>query len=138
MKFRKNSHHKDIDLNITPLIDIVFLLLIFFMVSTNFNKITNISLMLPKVSKEYNKEISKAINLKVTSDGQYYINDIPVVNNSKKTLVNAIKNISENNNNLPFIILGDGKAPHQAIVVALDAAGELGFNKVRIAAIEAS
>lgn len=138
MKFRNTSTKKELELNITPLIDIVFLLLIFFMVSTNFNKITQISLMLPKVSKEFKSDLIETINLKVTSEGNYFINDRPVVNNSKRTLMSAIKEISKSNTDLPFVIMGDEKAPHQAIVVALDAAGELGFDKIRIAAIQAA
>lgn len=138
MKFRNANTKKELELNITPLIDIVFLLLIFFMVSTNFNKITQISLSLPKVSKEFMAEIVETINLKVTSEGSYFINDMPVVNNSKRTLISAIREVSKNNSELPFVIMGDEKAPHQAIVIALDAAGELGFDKIRIAAIQAS
>jgi biopolymer transport protein ExbD len=135
MNFRKKTINKDLELNITPLIDIVFLLLIFFMVSTNFNKFTQLNLSLPQVSKSYNDELPLSINLKITSKGSYFINDTPLSHNDKRTLVIAIKRYSENNSKLPFIISGDAKAPHQAVVQALDAASELGFTNVRIAAV---
>lgn len=138
MNFRNHRQSKDIDLNITPLIDIVFLLLIFFMVSTNFNKFTQINLSLPKVTNEYNKDDSNSINLKITSEGNYYINDLPVTHNDKRTLISALRQHSKNsddNNKIAFTIFGDAKAPHQSIVQALDAAGELGFTHVRIAAV---
>lgn len=132
----KNRQNKDIDLNITPLIDIVFLLLIFFMVSTNFNKFTQLNLNLPKVSKEYNNESPDSINLKITAKGDYFINDLPVTSNDKRTLMIALNKISEKNYDLPFVILGDSNAPHQAVVKALDAANDCGFNKIRIAAVK--
>lgn len=95
MNFRNHRQSKDIDLNITPLIDIVFLLLIFFMVSTNFNKFTQINLSLPKVTNEYNKDDSNSINLKITSEGNYYINDLPVTHNDKRTLISALRQHSK-------------------------------------------
>lgn len=143
MNFRHSRYSrqsKEIDLNITPLIDIVFLLLIFFMVSTNFNKFTQINLSLPKVSNEFSKTDTNTINLKITSEGNYYIDDMPVSHNDKRTLVSALRQHSKSfddstMNKVIFTISGDAKAPHQSIVQALDAASELGVSQIRIAAV---
>lgn len=139
MKFRETSRDDELTINITPLIDIVFLLLIFFMVSTNFNKFTQLTLSLPEVSKVYNNEQQQALNLKVTAKGEYYLNDIPITSNDKKTLMSAIKQLSNKEiayDQQGFVISGDGNAPHQAIVTALDAAGELGFKNIKLAAVK--
>lgn len=134
MKFKTNSSEQVLDINITPLIDIVFLLLIFFMVSTNFNKFTQINLTLPQVTKEYNQVQNDVINLKIMASGNYYVNDMPVNGTDKKVLMAAIRNFMSDDQSL--IISGDSKAPHQAIVTALDAAGELGIDKIKLAAVK--
>lgn len=139
MKFRNKDRNSDreLDLNITPLVDVVFVLLIFFMVSTNFNKITQLNLQLPQVTKEYSSELAGKVNLKITADGHYVINDLAVTASNKQTLMNAMVKIAGINREIPLIISGDKSAPHQAVVIALDAAGELGFKQIRIAAVKA-
>jgi biopolymer transport protein ExbD len=136
MKFRNKQREKEIDLNITPLVDVVFVLLIFFMVSTNFNKVTQLNLQLPRVTKDYNSEIAGKLDLKITSSGNYFINNLEVISNNKQTLMNAMSKVAGTNRELPLIIAGDKNAPHQAVVIALDAAGELGFKQIKIAAVK--
>ena len=137
MKFRKSSRDKDLTLNVVPLTDVALVLLIFFMATTSFNNITQLSLSLPEVDKSFNESPAEQITLNVTAEGDYYLNDQKLINNQKRTLISAVNLlVKENKNNIPFVISGDGKAPHQAIVTALDAAGELGLEKVRIAAVK--
>ena len=135
MNFRKKKK-THIELNVIPLVDVVFVLLIFFMVTTNFNQVTQLNLQLPQVTNEYKSEVKDAVRLKITADGMYYINDMPVLNQDKRILMNAIVKVVGANRNLPFTVSGDGAAPHQAVVTALDAASELGFNQIRITAVK--
>lgn len=137
MKFRKNSRDKDLTLNVVPLTDVALVLLIFFMATTSFNNITQLSLSLPEVDKSFNEAPNEQITLNVTADGDYYLNDQKLINNQKRTLISAINLlVKENKTNMPFVISGDGNAPHQAIVTALNVASELGIEKVRIAAVK--
>lgn len=139
MRFRKKSvNNNEMELNVTSLVDIVLVLLIFFMVTTNFNKITNLTLRLPEVTKEFNKEAISGLTLTVTKQGKYYLNDLPVEQSTKQSLISAITDLAHDNRELSFVISGDGEAPHQAVVTALEAAGELGFSNIRLAAVKNS
>ena len=89
-----------------------------------------------KSTKEYDAELAGKVNLKITAEGNYFINDLEVSTSNKQTLMNAMLKIAGTNRQVPLIISGDKNAPHQAVVIALDAAGELGFKQIRIAAVK--
>ncbi len=131
MKFRR-QRTEDEGINLTPLIDVVFLLLIFFMVSTTFTKRTQLSVDLPEAVGEQNSELPKQIEITIAADGSYAVNDQVLVNNKVETLKTAITKLSEGNNKVPLVITADAKTPHQAVVQAMDAAGQLGFAHLSI------
>lgn len=131
MKFRR-QRTEDEGINLTPLIDVVFLLLIFFMVSTTFTKRTQLSVDLPEAVGEQNSELPKQIEIMIAADGSYAVNDQVLVNNKLETLKAAITKLSEGNNKVPLVITADAKTPHQAVVQAMDAAGQLGFAQLSI------
>ncbi len=131
MKFRR-QRTEDEGINLTPLIDVVFLLLIFFMVSTTFTKRTQLSVDLPEAVGEQNSELPKQIEILIAADGSYAVNNQVLVNNKVETLKTAITKLSEGNNKVPLVITADAKTPHQAVVQAMDAAGQLGFAHLSI------
>ncbi len=131
MKFRR-QRTEDEGINLTPLIDVVFLLLIFFMVSTTFTKRTQLSVDLPEATGEQNSELPKQIEIMIAADGSYAVNDQVLVNNKIETLKSAIDKLSEGNNKVPLVITADAKTPHQSVVQAMDAAGQLGFAHLSI------
>ena len=125
------------DVNLTPLIDVVFLLLIFFMVSTTFQKDAVIEVELPGVSPETSApeaEPPESIELTVDREGNYYINDKALVNNSMDTLVRAIEKEAGERRDMPFVINADAEASHQSVIRVMDAAGFSGFQKITFAA----
>lgn len=126
MKF---THRKkvEVDVNLTPLIDVVFLLLIFFMVSTTFIKDSRLSIDLPQADGETSQVASNSIEIIISKTGQYAINDVALVNSSLRTLKAAIDRVSDGDSKMPMIITADAATPHQAVVRAMDAAGQLGF-----------
>lgn len=126
MKF-KRQNTEEISVNLTPLIDVVFLLLIFFMVSTSFTKEAHLKLDLPKASPEAAETDVRVIDIVITADGQYSINEQSLLNQQLDTLKRAIAKASRNNKELPVTITADAQTPHQAVVRAMDAAGQLGF-----------
>lgn len=140
MQFRNNTRNKDrdLELNVTSLVDIILVLLIFFMVTANLNQLTNLSIQLPKVDKAYIDNATQTLNLTITSEGNYVLNNEQLINNQKKILISAITSKVADKRDLPFVITGDSKAPYQAIMTALDTAGELGFANVRFAAVKES
>ena len=126
MKFKRQSQAED-SVNLTPLIDVVFLLLIFFMVTTTFTKETHLSVDLPEASGEPSIESAHQVDILINADGSYAINGQAVVNKSLATLMKALKQVAEGDTNRPLTITADAKTPHQAVVTAMDAAGQLGF-----------
>jgi len=126
MKFARRAR-TEVEINVTPLIDVVFLLLIFFMVSTTFTKDTRIAIELPEASGEQAQITEKQIEITVTRSGEFAVNEVKLINNKIDTLKSAIEKVSEGNSSIPLIITADSATPHQSVVTAMDAAGQLGF-----------
>ncbi|WP_422133330.1 MULTISPECIES: ExbD/TolR family protein [unclassified Endozoicomonas] len=127
MKFRRQSR-EEVSLNLTPLIDVVFLLLIFFMVSTTFTKETQLAIDLPEASGEQSASVEKTqVEITISREGHYAVNGQSLLNNGLETLKNALAKVSEGDSNLPLTITADAKTPYQSVVTAMDAAGQLGF-----------
>jgi len=133
----KRQNKEDLSLNLTPLIDIVFLLLIFFMVSTTFTKENHLAINLPEASGEVSQEPSKMVEVVIDKDGQYSVNGSALVSTTLITLKQAVQKVAENDREIPFIITADASTPHEAVVRAMDAAGQLGFSRLSITSKQA-
>ena len=120
------------DIVLTPLIDVVFLMLIFFMVSTTFQKESVVKVDLPKASTQEEAAKEDIVEVTVNATGEYFINRARVLNREAKTLKAAIIKHAGTNNERPFIIRADAKAPHQAVVTVMDVAGQLGYTRLSI------
>jgi len=121
------------DINLTPLIDVVFLLLIFFMVSTTFNRDSELSIELPAAAAEAQKRRPDSIEVAIDAQGRFYVNGRQLLNTQSKTLRQALENAAGDNDTPPIIISADAKTPHQAVVQIMDAARELGFVRLTFA-----
>ncbi len=131
MKFRRQKlDHEGV--NLTPLIDVVFLLLIFFMVSTTFTKETHLSVDLPEATGAPSDDNPKQIEILIAEDGSYAVNGRALVNTQIDTLKSALLKVSDGDNKLPLVITADAKTQHHAVVEAMDAAGQLGFVQLSI------
>lgn len=127
---------EEIDLNLTPLIDVVFLLLIFFMVSTTFEKTAKLKVDLPEASAQAVQQPDKKIVIGIDVKGRYYINDRQLVNTQIKTLKLALMKVSGDNKEMPIVLRADAKTPHQSVVRAMDAASQLGLTRLSISTLE--
>jgi biopolymer transport protein ExbD len=121
-----------VEVNLTPLIDVVFLLLIFFMVSTTFTKESHLSIDLPESSGDPARELANQIEVSITRSGDFAINEVALLNNDIETIKTGIRQVSGGDNSIPMIITADGATPHQAVITAMDAAGQLGFVQLSI------
>lgn len=128
----KRQNKEVLDLNLTPLIDIVFLLLIFFMVSTTFTKENHLAVNLPEANGEVVDAPDKMVEVIIDKFGQYRVNSQALINTKLLTLKQAIEKVSEGDKSLPFIITADALTPHESVVRAMDAAGQLGFSRLSI------
>ena len=134
MKFERRAKPA-VEVNLTPLIDVVFLLLIFFMVSTSFTKQSELTLALPTASGESREIIPDLIELVVTREGAYRVNGLPLSGTRVNTIKDALYQLSKGDTTLPLAIVADAQASHQSVVTAMDAAGQLGFSRLSIATL---
>ena len=124
------------EVNMTSLIDVVLLLLIFFMVSTSFVKQSQISIRLPEAdSSAIVDEVPQQLDIMITEQGTFLVNGRELVNNRPETVRNALQKVSGGNTQLPLTISADANARHQFVVTAMDVAGKLGFSKISIATV---
>lgn len=115
------------EVNLTPLIDIVFLLLIFFMVSTTFERDSELSIELPEASVEPDELTREVIDVAVDAQGRFYVNNVQLANTQSSTLKKALFDAAAGRKAPPLVISADATTPHQAVVVVMDAARQLGF-----------
>ncbi len=124
------------EVNMTSLIDVVFLMLIFFMVSTSFVKQSQISIRLPEAdSTALVEDTRQQLDIMITEQGRFFVNGRELDNNRPETIRNALQIVSGGDTSLPLTIIADANARHQAVVTAMDVAGKLGFVKITIATV---
>lgn len=132
MKF-KRVQREELAINMTPLIDVVFLLLIFFMVTTTFNRETRLLVNLPEANAEVADSIPLQIEILVGRDGSYAINGKALVNSRIETLIQGLEIESGGDRSLPVLLIADAQASHQSVVTAMDGIGQSGFTRLNIA-----
>ena len=131
MKF-SGRVRQEVEVNLTPLIDVVFLLLIFFMVSTTFTKETYLSIDLPEASSQSIRAKDLQIEILITQEGDFWVNGVALINRKQRTLRSAIDKVSKGDIAIPMVITADSATPHQSVVTAMDVAGQLGFSRLSI------
>ena len=135
MKFR-SKRRAPVEANLTPLIDVVFLLLIFFMVSTTFTHENQMRINLPEAQADTVEIESDQINITVLQDGTYSVNSNTVANRDIETLIEALRIEAGTETDQVVVISADSLASHQSVVRAMDAAGRIGLTRVRITSQE--
>ena len=132
MNFHGKSQGEDPNINLTPLIDVVFLLLIFFMVSTTFDTTSQLKIKLPEASQNANQKPSQKLTLLIDADGKFYLNARELSNSKRATLQAALERALEGTKR-PIVIQSDAASPVQSLVTAMDVVGQLGLPQVSIA-----
>lgn len=138
MNFHRKKRRK-IDITLISMIDVLFVLLLFFMVSTTFNRQTQIKVKLPEADGAEAVEEQKTVKLIIDADGIYYLpgpDGLPheLINQQGETLKRELQKIAAHSAQLPFIISADGKTPHQSVITALEMASQAGFSRITFAA----
>ena len=131
----KRTQRDEPDLNLTPLIDVVFLLLIFFMVTTTFVKEADLQIVLPESTAKAETQQRVPVEIAIDAQGRYFINQKEVVNTTLETLVIALKK-AKVDKKLGIVIRADARTPHASVVTAMDASGQAGISKISIATVE--
>lgn len=132
MKFQR-SLQDEVSIDLTSLIDVVFLLLIFFMVTTTFTRESNLLVNLPEAGGQPAAEVALRIEVLIARNGNYSVNGQALADMQLATLMSAIEEIAAGDNTVPVTITADADTTHQSVVTAMDAMARLGFSRLSIA-----
>jgi biopolymer transport protein ExbD len=135
MNFRHRKP-EDLDVNITPLIDVVFLLLIFFMVSTTFDRQSELNIELPEASGEITESEKVEIEIFIGPKGKFTINDHEIINTKIESLLRALREAAGEDEDPRVIISADKNTPHQSVMMAMDASRQMGFVHLSFSAVK--
>ncbi len=119
-----------IEINLTALIDVVFLLLIFFMVSTTFDRFSELQIKLPEADGEVSESEPRLLELVIDADGRYYLDRQQVISTELDTLKRALVKVAPEARDVPLVINADARTPHQAVITAMDAARQIGLVQI--------
>jgi biopolymer transport protein ExbD len=121
--------------DLTSLIDVVFLLLLFFMVSTTFEHQAVLKVDLPEASAvDAPIDLPERLELVVDANGLMFLNDRQLVDSEERTIKAAISAAAGDDRDLPLILRADRETPHHYVVTVMDVAAQLGFSNLSIAA----
>lgn len=132
MKFPRRTLD-DPAINLTPLIDVVFLLLIFFMVTTTFTRDTRLTVNLPEADAQQAEAVPDQIEVLVSQAGRYSVNERVLNDTEAAALSRALLEVAAGDRSRAILLIADAEATHQAVVTAMDAIGQAGFNRLSIA-----
>jgi len=139
MKFQRKKR-ENVDITLISMIDVLFVLLLFFMVSTSFNQHTEVNIKLPEAEGSAAEEHPKTVSLMIDADGIYsLVGDDglshQLIDQSRAGLKQELSRLAENSKDVPFIINADDKTPNKAVMTALDIAGQVGFSHITFATL---
>lgn len=134
MKFRRSTLN-DASVELTPLIDIVFLLLIFFVVTTTFEQKSDLEINLPTTGGDSLAKLGSSVTLKINRNGGYSVNGKKLGDQALETLKMGLIEELDMQQDISLTIEADAEVTHQSVVTGLDAAAQLGIKKVRILTI---
>jgi len=143
MRF-KDKEDEELQINLTPLIDVVFLLLIFFMVSTTFSKESQFRIKLPEATADASQAQTDMLEVEISSEGNYAVKGPldkaakALVNRKAETLSRAIKSAAGDNPDLVIVIRADRRTPHEAVIRAMDMSRRLGYLQITFSTQEPS
>jgi biopolymer transport protein ExbD len=133
----KPRRHEEPEINVVSLIDVVLLLVVFFMLSSRFTEEGRVRVHLPQASAVPPQTArSEPLVLTVTQEGSYRVNEKELINSSPETLRAALLKEAGTNRAIRVTIRADGRATHQSVITAMDVLGRLGFEDLNIATVK--
>lgn len=133
MRIRDYRADDEPEINLIPLIDVVLCLIIFFVITTTFDARSVLKLELPRADGQPNEAQSKALSVLVNADGRYFVEDREALRTDIESLKRTIAEVAGDDRERGVLLRADARTPHQAVVTALDALGQLGFKRISIA-----
>lgn len=136
MKIAPLGNEDELELNIIPLVDVMLVLLMFFVLTTTFEQQTRLRVDLPESSDQGAPELEGAMTVSIDRDGRYFVGDNEVLNPGLETLKDAIQRAGDGNTGQRVLLRADAMTQHQRVVTAMDALAQLGYANVGIATVE--
>ncbi len=133
MRIRDHRADDEPEINLVPLIDVILVLIIFFVITTTFDTRSVLRLQLPQATGEPPKTEPNTLSVLVNAEGRYFVQDREALRTDVESLKRTIVDVAGNDRNRPVLLRADGRTPHQAVVTAYDALGQLGFRQIMIA-----
>lgn len=135
MKFSQRGGNDDFEINVIPLIDVMLTLLMFFVMTATFDKRSLMRVQLPEASSEISAVDQQTLTVVIDAEGRTYIGSNEVLNPNLDTIKTALTAAAGSDRERPVSLRADGRTPHQAVVTAMDALGQLGFARLSIATV---
>ncbi len=133
MRIRDRRASDEPELNLVPLIDVILVLIIFFVITTTFDARSVMQLELPQASAAPSENQTHALSVLVNADGRYFIDDREALRTDVESLKRTIHEVAGDDRARPVLLRADARTPHQAVVTAMDALGQLGFRQISVA-----
>ncbi|MNV16957.1 Biopolymer transport protein ExbD [compost metagenome] len=133
MRIRDSRSQDEPHIDLVPLIDVILVLIIFFVVTTTFDARSTLQVQLPTASDQKNTSPPRSLSVLVNADGRYFINDQEVLRTDVEALKQTIAQVAGDDREQTVLLRADARTPYQAVVTAQDALGQLGFRRIAIA-----
>lgn len=133
MRIRDDRAHDEPEINLIPLIDVILVLIIFFVITTTFDARSTLQLQLPNAKGEPIADQSKSLSVLINAEGRYFVGDQEVLRTDIDALKQALAAAGGSDRNRTVLLRADARTQHQAVVTAYDALGQLGFRRILIA-----
>jgi biopolymer transport protein ExbD len=130
MNFQRGREKEPLEINLVPLIDVMMVILIFLMITTTYNKYSELQINLPTADADKQMERSNEIAVLVNTQGQYVINRRPVVFRNVEQLADELKRAAAAAKEPVVVISADATATHQAVVRVMEAARVAGLTQI--------
>jgi biopolymer transport protein ExbD len=133
MRLGAARREDDFEINVIPLIDVMLTLLMFFVLTATFDQRSRLKVSLPQASENADRSNDAALVVMIDREGHYFIDNNEVLNPGLESLKEALARIGGDDHDRVVSIRADGQTPHQAVVTAMDALGQVGFTHLSIA-----
>jgi biopolymer transport protein ExbD len=131
------ARQDDFEINVISLIDVMLTLLMFFVMTTTFVQHSAMKVALPEASETLQETAQNPLVIMIGSDSRFYVDNNEVLDPNVDTLKEAIARVAGDDRERNVILRADGMTPHQAVVTAMDALGQLGFTHMSMATVRA-
>ncbi len=133
MRIRDDRAGDEPEINLVPLIDVILVLIIFFVITTTFDARSTLQLQLPKAAADTTTTEAAVLSVLINAEGRYFVGDREVLRTDLDALKQVLLEEGGEDRARPVLLRADARTPHQAVVTALDALGQLGFRRISIA-----